>query len=161
MGIAGKMATLSRIGTTILKHRNGVFRPSLIRAAGISTSKKKKDTISVTDAVVKDETAKTEAVAETNKNWVSWGFSIESEEEDNTNMHMIFFVTVTICLVGGAFMFAYIPDYKMRDWTQREAFLELRRREAEGLPLIDRNLVNPENIELPDDEELGNTEIII
>lgn len=49
----------------------------------------------------------------------------------------------------------------MFDWAQREAFLQLRKREAEGLPLIDPNLVDAEKIELPSDEELGNTEIII
>lgn len=49
----------------------------------------------------------------------------------------------------------------MLDWAQREAYLQLRHREAEGLPLIDPNLVDPEKIELPDDEELGKTEIII
>lgn len=49
----------------------------------------------------------------------------------------------------------------MNDWYQREAFLELRRREAAGLPLIDGNLVEPSKITLPSDEELGNTEIVI
>jgi NADH dehydrogenase (ubiquinone) 1 beta subcomplex subunit 11 len=49
----------------------------------------------------------------------------------------------------------------MNDWSQREAFLELRRREAAGLPLIDCNLVEPSKISLPSDEELGTTEIII
>ena len=49
----------------------------------------------------------------------------------------------------------------MRDWAQREAFLELRRREALGLPAIDPDLIPLDKIELPDDEELGNREIII
>uniref|UniRef100_A0A7R9I294 NADH dehydrogenase [ubiquinone] 1 beta subcomplex subunit 11, mitochondrial n=1 Tax=Timema bartmani TaxID=61472 RepID=A0A7R9I294_9NEOP len=59
------------------------------------------------------------------------------------------------------FIFAYVPDFQLRDWAQREAFLELRRREQLGLPPIDRNLIDPEKITLPTDEELGDTEIII
>ena len=52
---------------------------------------------------------------------------------------------------------------RMVSWTQREAYLELARREANGLPLIDPNLVPPEKMKkyLPTDEELGDTEIII
>lgn len=49
----------------------------------------------------------------------------------------------------------------MKHWIQREAFLELRRREAEGLPLVDRDLVPAHTVELPTDEELGDIEIII
>lgn len=59
------------------------------------------------------------------------------------------------------FYLSYMPDLNLRDWATREAFLELRRREAAGLPLIDPNLVPPENIVLPTDEELGDTDIII
>ena len=46
-------------------------------------------------------------------------------------------------------------------WAQREAYLELARREKNGLPLIDANLVDPANIDLPSDEELGDFEIIV
>jgi len=51
--------------------------------------------------------------------------------------------------------------FRGRDWYQREAYLELARREQEGLPLIDKHLVSPEKITLPDDDELGDFEIII
>lgn len=47
------------------------------------------------------------------------------------------------------------------DWVKRESYIELRRREAAGLPLVDKNLIPLENIELPTDEELGDAEIII
>nr|CAD7568712.1 unnamed protein product [Timema californicum] len=76
-------------------------------------------------------------------------------------MHATFFFSVTCCLVFGSFIFAYVPDFQLRDWAQREAFLELRRREHLGLPPIDKNLIDPEKIVLPTDEELGDTEIII
>ncbi|XP_076069487.1 NADH dehydrogenase [ubiquinone] 1 beta subcomplex subunit NP15.6 [Oratosquilla oratoria] len=154
------MAALTRLGRAAFRLNHAAVRPNMTRIAGISTSKKNKDTITVTEPLIKESEAKTEAVAET-KNWVSWGFSIRSEEEDNSMMHLMFFFTVTVCLVGGGFILAYMPDYRMRDWAQREGFLELRRREAEGLPLIDPNLINPENFELPDDEEIGDVEIII
>lgn len=49
----------------------------------------------------------------------------------------------------------------MRNWAQREAYLILREREAQGLPAIDSNLIDPDKIELPSDEELGSQEIII
>ena len=49
----------------------------------------------------------------------------------------------------------------MKDWAQREAYLELRRREAEGLLPIEPNLISPDKVELPSDEDLGNAEIII
>lgn len=58
-------------------------------------------------------------------------------------------------------MWAYLPDFNLRDWSVREALIELRRREAAGLPLIDANLIPPERIVLPSDEELGDTEIVI
>lgn len=73
---------------------------------------------------------------------------------------MMFF-TVTLGLVGGGFIMMYFPDHRLRDWTQREAYIELARREALGLPAIDPNLVPPENVHLPTEEELGDFEIII
>lgn len=48
-----------------------------------------------------------------------------------------------------------------KHWFQREAYIELARREALGLPLIDPNLVPPENINLPTEEELGEFDIIV
>lgn len=46
-------------------------------------------------------------------------------------------------------------------WGTREAFLELERREREGLPLVNPNYIDPSQMELPSDEELGDTEIIV
>ncbi|CAL4143526.1 unnamed protein product, partial [Meganyctiphanes norvegica] len=155
----GKMAALARLGSRAL--RLPVYRPSVcIRVAGVSTSKKNKDAVTLDETVV--EKAKLEdVIPAVSKNWVSWGFSYASEEEDNTMMHMTFFASVTLCLVVTGFVWTYLPDYKMGDWAQREAFLELRRREAEGLPLIDPNIVPVDAFELPEDDELGETEIII
>jgi hypothetical protein len=45
-------------------------------------------------------------------------------------------------------------DFMMRDWTSREAYLEIARREAMGLPLIDPDYIPPSKMLLPSDEEL-------
>lgn len=122
----------------------------------VSTSKKKNETIAAEVCKATNE-VKTQA----NKNWQSYGFDSKDKKADRTAMHSILFGTVTLCLALGSFLFIYFPDYHLIDWTSREAFLELRRREAQGLPLIDRNFIDPARIQLPSDEELGNTEIII
>ena len=72
-----------------------------------------------------------------------------------------FFFSVTLCLVFGTFIWSYLPDTQMRDWAQREGYLELRRREAAGLDPINKDYVNASSIELPSDEDLGKTDIII
>lgn len=76
-------------------------------------------------------------------------------------MHSTFLFTVTFCLVLGTFYWAYLPDPQLQDWAQREAYLELRRREAAGLEPISKDFVDPSQIVLPSDEELGKTAIII
>ncbi|KAG8229917.1 hypothetical protein J437_LFUL008249 [Ladona fulva] len=121
----------------------------------ISTSDKSRDT-----ATVKQESLSAETTI-AKKNWMSFGYDIKDQEIDSTAAHATMFVSVTLCLVVGGFYFAYAPDYQLRDWSQREAYLELRHREQNGLPLIDPNYIDPSKIELPSDEELGDTEIII
>jgi len=95
------------------------------------------------------------------KKWVSYGFDHISEEADINLRNFFMFATVTVCLVGGTLLFAYYPDVKRKAWIQREAYMELARREALGLPLMDENLVPVEDINLPTEEELGDFEIII
>ncbi|OWR49496.1 NADH dehydrogenase [ubiquinone] 1 beta subcomplex subunit 11, mitochondrial-like [Danaus plexippus] len=114
----------------------------------ISTSKKNSDS------------ATTECKAE-EKNWVSYGFDYDSKEEDTNAHHAAFFFSVSLCLVFGGFCWAYAPDVHMRDWAQREAYIELHRREKAGLPPIDPNYVNPKTVKLPSEDELCDVEIII
>ncbi|XP_015520839.1 NADH dehydrogenase [ubiquinone] 1 beta subcomplex subunit 11, mitochondrial [Neodiprion pinetum] len=95
------------------------------------------------------------------ENWVSYGFDRNSKTIDRNVMKQTLFVTVTLCLVIGGFGWSYLPDPLLKDWAQREAYLLLRYREENGLPLIDRNFIDPAKIKLPSDEELGDTEIII
>lgn len=116
----------------------------------ISTSKRNSDT-ATTACETKSE----------DKNWVSYGFDYKSKEEDTNVHHASFFFSVTLCLVFGGFAWAYAPDVHLRDWAQREAFLELRKREKAGLPPIDPNYVSPRSISLPSESELCDVEIII
>lgn len=121
----------------------------------ISTSPKNRETVSVPK-----EQTKTTHEAES-KNWVSYGFSTTNQTEDRNSMKSSFFFSVTLCLVWGTLIWAYLPDIHLRDWSQREAYLELRRREAAGLDPISRDFINADQMVLPSEEELGEMEIII
>lgn len=124
----------------------------------ISTSPKKSDTAAVATG---PKTVEDFANPDLKKNWVYWGFESRDQEADYNATHATFFFSVTVCLVGVSFIYFYQPDFLGRDWAQREAYLELRRREAAGLEPISPHYIDPAHIELPSDEELGNTEIII
>ncbi|XP_015595671.1 NADH dehydrogenase [ubiquinone] 1 beta subcomplex subunit 11, mitochondrial [Cephus cinctus] len=95
------------------------------------------------------------------KFWVSYGFDYSDENIDKHGMHSLFFLVVSVVFCGGFVFMAYQPDAGLRNWAQREAYLELRRREELGLPPIDPNLIDPALVKLPSDEELGDTDIII
>lgn len=130
----------------------------------ISTSQKKGDAASISTENVESKPLKTVedfANPTKSKDWVYWGFDTRDRKADSDEMHATFFFSVSLCLVGAAFVWYYQPDFLMRDWTQREAYLELRRREAAGVDLISPDYVPASQIELPLDEDLGNTEIII
>lgn len=75
--------------------------------------------------------------------------------------HLTLLAFITIGLIGTGFVLMYNPDYRKHHWARAEAYLELHRREKEGRPLIDPNLVDPSTVELPSDEELGDYEIIV
>jgi NADH dehydrogenase (ubiquinone) 1 beta subcomplex subunit 11 len=124
----------------------------------ISTSPKKSDTATVSTT---EKVEGTEQFSAKTKNWVYWGFDTQDRTRDDNAMRASFFFSVTLCLVWGSFVYFYKPDPLLRDWSQREAYLELRRREAAGLEPIDANYIDPAKIVLPSDEELGETEIII
>lgn len=128
----------------------------------LSTSPKKSDTATAQPATQQENTIdfSIEAVKKS-KQWVSYGFDKNDKEFDRQIMRGAFFMTVTMTLVFGGFIFAYLPDPKMRDWAQREAFIQLRERELAGVDLISPDLIDPSLVELPTDEELGDLEIII
>jgi len=104
---------------------------------------------------------KEESLEEKEENWISFGYSLVDRDEDEWAHHLIMFCSITVLICWGTFFFAYFPDFKNQAWTQREAYLELERRERCGLPLIDANMLDPSKIDLPSEEELAGFEIII
>lgn len=93
--------------------------------------------------------------------WGSYGFDHENKEADRQAMHITFFTCISVVLVFGTLIIAYAPDPLLKDWAQREAYLQLRYREENGLPLIDPNLIDPSKFTLPSEEEIVDVEIII
>jgi len=87
------------------------------------------------------------------ENWVSSGFDYHDRLRDIAMMRQYAFWIVFNPIL---FMFSlcYSPDRDQRNWIQREAFLELARREYHGLPNIDPDYIPPEKMLLPSDEEL-------
>lgn len=61
------MAALTRLGAVSLRLNQRLLQPSVVRAAGISTSKKNKDTVTVTDVITDHGKTKTETTVDTNK----------------------------------------------------------------------------------------------
>lgn len=142
------MASLINNQRSILKRT----LPLIVRRF-VSTSNKKCETATVD--TIKESQAKVE------KSWVTYGFDLKNKEMDRNGLHSVMFASVTLCLVVGGIYWIYFPDMNLKDWSQRQAYIELHRREALGLPLLDPNYVDPSKIELPSDEELGDTEIVI
>lgn len=132
------MAALIKLRHTTLLQRCGWNYLNLNR--GISTTPKY-------DAATND------------KNWVSYGFDEKCQTDDYNAHHGTFFFSVSLCLVFGGFCWAYAPDIHMRDWAQREAFLQLHLREKGKKPLISPNYV--ESVKIPSEKDICDMEIII
>ncbi|XP_011297203.1 NADH dehydrogenase [ubiquinone] 1 beta subcomplex subunit 11, mitochondrial [Fopius arisanus] len=150
------MANLMRLGAA--KFLRGLTRassPKELVKRSINTSSKPPQA-SHTPAATCDE-----PLPQQSNNWISWGFSEDDETLDRFGAHLTFFTSVSLCLILGGTILAYTPDPKLREWAQREGYLQLRYREENGLPLISRNYIDPSKIYIPSDEELGDTEIII
>lgn len=90
--------------------------------------------------------------------WVSAGWDWTNPKVDRYMMHEFFFCFVTVGVIT-LWLWGYGPDYKLRDWAKREAYFRTHKREALGLPLIDRNVVDPARIVLPSEEELGDFDV--
>jgi NADH dehydrogenase (ubiquinone) 1 beta subcomplex subunit 11 len=158
--------TLPRTSTALLQplaavpSHGSVGGPSGL--AFISTSGKSK-VVTTVDKIQGKPTAvqKEESLEEKEENWISFGYNLVDRNEDEWAHHLIMFCSVTILLCWGTFFFAYYPDFKNLAWSQREAYLELERRELCGLPLIDPNVLDPSKIDLPSEEELADFDIVI
>lgn len=152
------MAGLIRLNNLFAQvNRNGSLINQLQRNAvrSIATSPKNKE------AVAAPATAPAAAAKPDPKNWVSYGFDFRDEAQDSSAMRASYFFSITLCLVWGTFVWAYLPDPQMRDWAQREGHLALRQREANGVEPISPHYINPQLISLPSDSELEGVEIII
>ncbi|XP_037806322.1 NADH dehydrogenase [ubiquinone] 1 beta subcomplex subunit 11, mitochondrial [Lucilia sericata] len=150
------MSALLRFANRAVVQRSLAYNQSLSIVRGIKTSPKKDETAASVAPVTKEDFANPNP-----KNWVSFGFDTKDETNDRNSTKSSFFFAVTLCLAWGTFFWAYLPDTQLRDWAQREAYLELRRREKAGVDLVSPNYVDPASISLPSDDELGDTEIII
>ncbi|KAI8130867.1 hypothetical protein FF38_06673 [Lucilia cuprina] len=150
------MSALLRFANRAVVQRSIAYNQSLSIVRGIKTSPKKDETAASVAPVTKEDFANPNP-----KNWVSFGFDTKDETNDRNSTKSSFFFAVTLCLAWGTFFWAYLPDTQLRDWAQREAYLELRRREKAGVDLVSPNYVDPASISLPSDDELGDTEIII
>lgn len=123
----------------------------------IGTSSQGSQTSITLDSTPKTEVRKTRK----NSNWKSWGFDYIDQRADILYLHATSFFLVTLLFWGTFLVFFYYPDVDDNDWIHREAYIQLRRREILGLPLVDKNYADPANIILPPDEELGDDDIII
>uniref|UniRef100_A0A1B6FHV7 NADH dehydrogenase [ubiquinone] 1 beta subcomplex subunit 11, mitochondrial n=1 Tax=Cuerna arida TaxID=1464854 RepID=A0A1B6FHV7_9HEMI len=157
------MSSLSRVCKFSVFRRISSVPQCLSNVRAISTSNKKNDTTTTVEpTAVQAEENKTVGLAPPKKKFFyDYGFSGKTEEEEHNRMHAMFFAYITVGFVFSGFYIYYKPSSNMHDWALREAYLELRRREQLGLPLIDPNYVDPSTVYLPSDEELGDTEIII
>jgi len=88
------------------------------------------------------------------EHWVSFGHNYHDRTED-VALHRLYGFWTVFPIIFLIFYANYIPDFKRRDWAQREAYLEIARREALGLPIIDPDYIPPEKMLLPTDEELA------
>ncbi|KAH3893162.1 NADH dehydrogenase [ubiquinone] 1 beta subcomplex subunit 11, mitochondrial-like [Dreissena polymorpha] len=166
------MATLPfvlRIGNRLLR-RTALCRCQHAFRRPISTSDKSKDlpSIAVNEPMIEraDELKRLEEhFADTDpnklKNWQSHGWSDFDYDADKFHHILTMLGLFTLCLVPASFLVMYNPDFKLRDWAMREAYLEIDRREKNGLPLIDPYYVPPGNVRLPTEQEIGDREIII
>lgn len=130
-------------------------RPVLVRLIG--TSPKTTEAAAAPAAATTGSSSKPAA----SKNWVSYGFDFRDEATDRSAMRASYFFSVTLCLVWGTFVWAYLPDPQLRNWAQREGHLTLRAREQAGLEPISAHYVDPASVSLPSEDELQDVEIII
>lgn len=154
----------------IRSNPGGLIRNVQKRFRLISTSPKKPDTAVIQPYEVIEPSPPVNAegkpdfsieAVRKSKNWVSYGFDYFDKSWDRQVMRASMFASITVCLVGTIFLISYLPDPRLQEWAQREAFLVLREREAAGLEPISPDIIDPKLVNLPTDEELGDTEIII
>ncbi|KAK1151451.1 NADH dehydrogenase [ubiquinone] 1 beta subcomplex subunit 11, mitochondrial [Acipenser oxyrinchus oxyrinchus] len=68
---------------------------------------------------------------------------------DVWNMKVAFFFGISVAIVIGGTFVHYLPDHGMRQWARREAERLIKKREAEGVAVLDGNYYDPSKIILP------------
>jgi len=97
---------------------------------------------------------------ELQKNWVGYGFYSFDRFRDTVAGNMAFFIVAASCWIP-IWFYNYMPDYQLRNWATREAYLLLKEREDAGVFPISKDFLDPAKVELPSDEELGDIDIRI
>merc|ERR1711963_644116 len=125
---------------------------ALARSAVLSTSpiRKLRSEKEITDWVEK----------EMSKGWESKGLYPHDKWRDEMGYRMVFF-SIGIMLVAIVWVYRYAPDNMKRHWAMREAYLVLQERESKNMEKISRDYIDPDKIELPSDEELGDMRIYV
>lgn len=85
--------------------------------------------------------------------WQSLGFDWTNPVRDKYLYHEFAAVSI-FSFIYCFWLWYYAPDFRLREWARREAFLRTTKREALGLPLVDKNVVDPERVVLPTEEDL-------
>merc|ERR1712080_219549 len=97
---------------------------------------------------------------ELQKNWRVYGFYPWDRERDRIAGNIGFFIVAASCIIP-IWFYNYMPDYQLKNWATREAYLLLKEREDAGIFPISKDFLDPAKIELPSDEELGEIDIRI
>jgi len=96
--------------------------------------------------------------AKMRREWLWFAQVSHDEYRDWRQFHGYAWVIFT-CLTMWTTLFMWLmkPDWpNAKEWSRREAHLELARRQKAGLPLISKDLIDPDKVlpTLPSDEEL-------
>eukprot|EP00096_Caligus_rogercresseyi_P008977 TRINITY_DN295_c0_g1_i1.p1 TRINITY_DN295_c0_g1~~TRINITY_DN295_c0_g1_i1.p1 ORF type:complete len:156 (-),score=46.08 TRINITY_DN295_c0_g1_i1:520-957(-) len=145
------MALYGRSSRILIQNILRKRHPALLKQC-LSTSR---PVLARTDEEITEYVKKIEA-----KHWTSYGYDEDNQKQDKLMMNFACFLFMFI-FAYGSFWLYYLPDYKYRDWSLREAYIVLNQRERAGLPPVDKNFIDPALIELPSDEELGDTKVYI
>ena len=91
--------------------------------------------------------------------WHSYGYDSFDKTADRFYAHVVTFLFCT-CMWAVFFIHKwYRHDEPLNDWALREAYFEIQRRQELGLPVIDRNYIPPEKVNLPTEEELEGRQV--
>jgi hypothetical protein len=103
--------------------------------------------------------------AKTRREWLWFGQVAHDEHSDWYRFHYMTFFAFTAFTMWITWWIVMLrPDWPQgKEWALREAHLEIVRRKKAGLPLISKDLINPERValSLPSEEELRDFEILI